>query len=143
MKGTITYLSIILLWASLANAQELFTINIFGEKIPFEAELDRNTWKHTVREASLTTMINSYQYIRHGRPSPGLARAIGYGINVVYEFGQAGWGGRVSFTDILAGIAGTEIANIPWYFIHKRKKREYKFKFEKKIWHVTVEEVHH
>ena len=73
----------------------------------------------------------------------GLARAIVYGITVVYEFGQAGWGGRVSFTDILAGIAGTEIANIPWYFIHKRKKREYKFKFEKKIWHVTVEEVHH
>ena len=87
MKRTLTYLSIILLWASLANAQELFTVKIFGEKIPFEAELDRHTWKHTVREASLTTMINTHQYLRHGRPRPGLARAIVYGLNVVYEFG--------------------------------------------------------
>ncbi len=70
-----------------------------------------------------------------------MARAIVYGLNVVYEFGQAGWGGRVSFTDILAGIVGTELANIPWYFLKGKKTRKYKFRVGNEAWKVEIEEV--
>lgn len=119
----LTILFLLIMKTVLAQENVFLTVNVFGEQIQYQAEIDEHTPKHLVREFSIATLISSSQYVVNKRVNKGLTRIICYTFNFAYEHGQAGWGGAASVTDFLAGVIGTELAIVPWYFIKSKTEK--------------------